>query len=236
MKPETIVSLGESARKSLPAGLWWKVRCIGTMLITPIRFSLRTAHWKSSLLARAVDASGNPMPWYTFPMVEFLKLRNFAGKRVLEFGGGQSTLWWAQHAETVVTIEGDKGWFDEIKTRMPANVTITHVPVNRETRDVSEIAAFLQSVGHQTYDVIVVDGHLREECAELSLAYLAPGGAMIMDNSEGYGFREFTQRHGLPRVDMYGFAAGGSRQTCTSIAWRDSCFLFDAANPLPQID
>ena len=84
--------------------------------------------------------------------------------------------------------------------------------------------------------MIVVDGHLREECVRLALPRLAEGGAIVFDNSEGYGFREFTMEADLMRVDFYGFCSVGTRQSCTSLAFRKSCFLLDPANPLPQID
>jgi hypothetical protein len=40
------------------------------------------------------------------------------------------------------------------------------------------------------FDVIVVDGHLRRQLAALAFSYLAPGEALLLDNSEGYGYDE----------------------------------------------
>ncbi|MFT6408402.1 MAG: hypothetical protein ACJAQ6_001820 [Arenicella sp.] len=53
-----------------------------------------------SAVARDVSA----IPWYTYPSIDFLKFRDFSNKTVLEFGGGQSTLWRASKASSVVTL------------------------------------------------------------------------------------------------------------------------------------
>lgn len=44
---------------------------------------------------RCIDKLGNPIPWYTYPAIEYLKTIDFSRKLVFEYGGGSSTLWWA---------------------------------------------------------------------------------------------------------------------------------------------
>ena len=97
----------EALKRILPAPLWRITRACGTAVITPFRFSFRTGHWGSSLRSKAIDVSGNPLPWYTYPAIDFLAARRFDGKTVLEFGGGQSTLWWSPRTRHVTTIEAD---------------------------------------------------------------------------------------------------------------------------------
>ena len=70
-----------------------------------------------------------------------------------------------------------------------------------------------------TYDVIVIDGHLRRELTALAFSYLAPGGVMVLDNAEGYGFWEELQGRNCRRVDFYGFAPGVSKRHCTSLVF-----------------
>lgn len=41
-----------------------------------------------------VDKDGNPIPWYTYPAIEFLNSLDFSSKNVFEYGTGNSTLWW----------------------------------------------------------------------------------------------------------------------------------------------
>src|ERR1700730_8324305 len=90
-----------------PRFVWTRIRAISTALITPFVFSRSSGHFKSSLKEKAVDRHGHPLPWYTYSCIELLRHRDFAGRRILEFGSGQSTLWWASRADRVVSIEGD---------------------------------------------------------------------------------------------------------------------------------
>ena len=51
---------------------------------------------------------------------------------------------------------------------------------------------------------------IARELVALAFAHLANGGAIILDNSEGYGFFDTLQEKGWQRVDFYGFAPGVS--------------------------
>src|SRR5437588_4831670 len=91
-------------KRVMPRRLWQPIRSIATCVLTPIRFSINTGHAKSSFLMRAVDKNGEPIPSYTYPAIDFLFQRNFEDKLILEFGSGQSTLWWASRAKFVISI------------------------------------------------------------------------------------------------------------------------------------
>ena len=77
----------------LPSWIWNSFRSIGTAFLGPILFGYRTGYFLSGFKMEAVSKNGDPVPWYTYPIIDFLKYRNFDNKTVLEFGGGQSTLW-----------------------------------------------------------------------------------------------------------------------------------------------
>src|SRR6185369_14774978 len=101
-------------KRLLPASLWGPLRGLGTALLGPALFSYRSGHGRSSLRAMAVWRNGQPIPWYTYPCIELLFARAqcgaFSGRRVLEFGAGQSTLWWAGHAAEVIALEAPGPW------------------------------------------------------------------------------------------------------------------------------
>ena len=59
-----------------------------------------------------IDKEGNPIPWYTYSMIEYLKRFDFSNKSVFEWGCGNSSFFWAKRAEEVISIEDDKKWFD----------------------------------------------------------------------------------------------------------------------------
>ncbi|MDX6500285.1 MAG: hypothetical protein QOG23_3545 [Blastocatellia bacterium] len=175
-----------------------------------------------------MDRRGNPTAWYTHSAIDFLSCKDFAGRRILEFGAGQSTLWWARRAEFVLALEDNKGWFQQLKPKLSSNVKLEFV--NGQMPDIEP-----------GFDIIVVDGLHRVTCAELSTKLMAAGGAIIVDNSDGYwgGEDSRTQpiidmfrQNGFQRVDFYGWQPGVIVPSCTSLFFKERCFLFEGSeNP-----
>jgi len=229
-----MASLINGIKSVLPARAFRPLRATGTALLTPLRFSRSTGHWRSSFANKAVDRNGEPIPWYTYSAIDFLLARDFAGKSVLEFGGGQSTLFWSARAASVLTVEEDLGWFQKLKTMVPQNVELRHVPVDRASRTLEPIGSILEARG-KVFDIIVVDGHLRRELTALAFEYLAPRGAIVLDNAEGYGFHEETKWRDCRRIDFYGFTPGVWRQHCTSLVYVGDCFMLDPTIPIVNL-
>jgi hypothetical protein len=219
-----------------PEAIWRPFRAFATAVVTPVRFSHVTGHWKSSIRTAAQAADGTPLPWYTYPAIDFLAQRDFAGKNVLEFGGGQSTLWWSVRAHSVLTIEEDPVWFARLRPRVGSNVCLHHIAVDHLTRSVDPIKEVLDANDVRSFDVIVIDGHLRRELTTLAFDYLNGWGALIFDNSEGYGFYEETRMRNCNRIDFFGFAPGVSLRHCTSLIFLNDCFLLRPDIPIPSIE
>src|SRR5262245_21397324 len=91
--------------KRLPRPIWEPVRRIAAALGMPILASYRSGNFRGTLAGKAMWSDGAPIPWYTFPCLQFLMSRNLGGIRVLEFGAGNSTLWWATKATYVHALE-----------------------------------------------------------------------------------------------------------------------------------
>jgi hypothetical protein len=210
-----------------PSWIWNPLRSILTAILTPISFSLRSGHFRSSFKRVAVSEKGDPIPWYTYPCLDFLRYRSYEGKRVLEFGGGQSTLWWARRAQHVVIFEGDKDWYDKIKGRMPANVDIFLVSMESQGQCVSEVNHILEAHNYGNFDVIIIDGLYRFQMIDTARKVMADSGAIICDDAEGYGFYEGFKDSGLNRVDFFGYAPCVVLPHCTSIFFGNRSFLFN---------
>ena len=181
---------------------------------------------------KALDKSGKALPWYTFPCIDLLTRRTFKTRRVLEFGGGQSSIWWGSQASQVISFEGNKTWFDYIKKQMPGNVDLYHVRDENATVCLQDVEAILADKGHGQFDIIIIDGLWRYELIPLCLGLLSSDGVIICDNSEGYQFREGFDNSGMQRVDFYGYASGAIMRTCTSLFFRTNSFVFDNSNRL----
>lgn len=221
----TLHDLSASLKKHRPTVAFRAIRSVGTATLTPIQFSWSSGHFRSSLLNRAVSRDGKPTPWYTYPAISFLSAKSYAGRRVLEWGAGQSTLWWASRAESVFAVESDLSWYRHLQPLVPSNVTLKFADV-----DVGDIARDL-TVSY--FDLVVVDGLDRLKCAMESIRLLSDNGAIILDNSEGYWGRDgeypildVFRASDFSRIDFYGHAPGVIKPHCTSIFFKGPCFLF----------
>lgn len=222
-------------KKILPGWIINPLRNLGTAFFGPILFARRSGYNRSALMRKAVQKDGQPLPWYTYPAIDFLKFRNYDDKRVLEFGGGQSTLWWANKAKTVVTLEGDQDWFTTIEGKMPSNVDLRYVSMETKDINVAQVRDVLESLPYSSYDVIVIDGLYRVHMIKIALQYLTEDGIIVCDNAESYDFNQGFIDSGLNRVDFFGNCPGVILPHSTSIYFSPSSFVFDTKYPIPDI-
>jgi hypothetical protein len=181
-----------------------------------------------------VDADGAPVPWYTYPAIEYLKQFDFTSKAVFEYGSGNSTLFWAARAASVTSVEDDERWYAINRHRVPANCRLVFEPDLRRYTDT--IAAHPGG-----FDIIVVDGpargRTRYKCAMRALNHLRPGGLIILDNSDWLPqSARLLRESGLIEVDMSGFVPIGGHTQTTSIFFHRSCELEprDGLQPQPS--
>lgn len=176
------------------------------------------AHLRTVLTGSAIDRAGRPLPWYTYPAIEYLEQLDFREKSVFEYGSGMSTLFWGRVAQRVVSVEDDERWFERVVRDAPANCRMI-----LET-DVSKVPGVLAETGDM-FDVIVVDGPARGgtrlKCCREAVHALRPGGLIILDNSDWLPeSAKFLRGEGLLEVDMTGFAP-----ICANV--QTTSFFFD---------
>lgn len=184
---------------------------------------LRTSGWLRSVREqRCVDEGGRPIPWMTYPALAFLEPRLSRELRIFEFGSGASTRWWATRVEKVISCEHDAGWYQQVSKDLPSNVTLLHV-------DLADGAYARTVAGYgATFDVVVIDGRDRLECARHSLGALNERGVIVWDNSDraeaDEGYALFRQ-DGFRRIDFFGMGPLNPYGWCTSIFYRsNNCF------------
>lgn len=181
---------------------------------------LREDGWFRSFREKApVDAEGNPLPWITYPAIEFLVRRVTKEMSVFEYGCGASTLWWAPRVKEVVSVEHDREWFGTVASRAPQNVDLQYIPL-------SEAGDYPRAVGgyRNRFHLVVIDGRERVSCAIQSLNALTPDGVIIWDNSDRAEYRqgyEFLFSHGFRKIEFVGYAPGCIDKTETTFFYRD---------------
>jgi hypothetical protein len=158
----------------------------------------------------AIDAEGNPIPWMTYPAIEYLNQLDLSQHRVLEWGSGNSSRYFAAKSKEVISIEHNKEWYDSLKSTLAPNQKICYTELN-------QYAAFPLELGVK-FDLIVVDGMLRKECVEQAYQLTSEGALILLDNSERYpDICSEIRRHGYFQVDFHGFGPINDYTWTTSI-------------------
>ena len=174
---------------------------------------IRSAHHK-----RAMSQHGDPLPWYTYGAIWFLSKRINPAWSVLEFGSGQSTLWWAARVKSVTAIEGNAKWYAFLRERLPANVTYKFVPLDQDGK---YCRAGLDAPA--SFDVVVIDGRDRVNCARNVLDKLRHDGVIVWDNSDREKYQDgfaFLAAHGFKRLEFHGSGPVNALPWETSIFYR----------------
>jgi hypothetical protein len=183
----------------------------------------RTGWIKSGWDGVPVDADGQALPWYTYPAIAFLEGRVRPTMNVFEYGSGQSTHWWARNAGSVNAVEDDPAWFDLISTELPPNVDLQFA----QSED--EYANSIATRGTR-FDVVVIDGSVRNLCAKSCVEYLAPDGVIVWDNSEMPAMfdegLDFLRELGFQRLDFHGLGPLNMDPWATSVLYRPSTNSF----------
>jgi predicted O-methyltransferase YrrM len=144
--------------------------------------------------------------------------------RVFEYGAGNSTLWWAERVQVLHSVESDRDWADALTGKLSPNTALRHEPL-------TEDGSYARSAASRNlqFDVIVIDGFDRNNCARRCLPALADGGVIVWDNSDwvhlfGEGL-SYLQAHGFRRLDFSGLGPLNGYGWMTSVFYRsgDNC-------------
>jgi len=175
--------------------------------------------WIRSFLENAsVDRDGNPIPWITYPALDFIEKRISREFCVFEYGCGNSTLWWASRVRKVISCEHDREWHDKIKARIPANVELIHRNLEPGGEYAKAIAGYTGA-----FDIAVIDGRDRVNCTRNALQALKPDGVIIWDNSDRAEYREgyeFLFANGFRKLGFVGIGPIANIRTETGVFYR----------------
>lgn len=118
-----------------------------------------------------------PVPYLGKAVIQRLEEIIKKDFKIIEHGSGGSTLWFAERAAYVMSIENDPRWYKELYLRVPGNVALVFnnwpgAPDNW--------------VDFKPFDLLLIDGEPVEErrdwivqCREI----VKPGGYVILDNA-----------------------------------------------------
>ena len=192
---------------------------IARALLGPVKFALGSGYFMSCIKGYAVDGAGRPIPMYTYPAVDLLIASKdyFVDKTILEFGSGQSTHWWAQHAKKVIAVEFNETFARHMVHEL-RQVPNAKIIVGEEYRRLV--------TGY--FDVVSIDGYPRIEAAKFIVGKVAADGFIIVDNSDVKSLHEICTllaEAGYYRIDFFGHSPSAYFKQCTSIFFKDAAFF-----------
>jgi precorrin-6B methylase 2 len=165
-----------------------------------------------------VGPNDEPLPWITYPAIEFLEIRLRKTLDVFEFGAGNSTLYYASRVRSVTSVEHDSDWHKIIGEAIPSNVTLMF----RELVYGGEYAKSVLGAG-RCYDIIVIDGRDRVNCVKNAVQMLKQGGVIILDDSQRPNYssaKEHLCKLGFRNIEFWGISPGYVNRMCTTIFYR----------------
>ena len=167
--------------------------CLGERILFKFQVKMRSfKHWTphyitSRLAEKYYHRSHADEPWLTPQAVRFLEGWLKPGDKMLEFGSGRSTIWFARRVNSLVSVEHDPLWYERVNASLKAQ-NLEHVIYLKKSIEGSpaEYTLVPGRFEDNSLDVILVDGRLRDECINASLPKLKPGGLLVLDNADVY--------------------------------------------------
>jgi len=130
-------------------------------------------------LARVLFGYRVALPWISYSAISAISQRLTQSCRVLEFGSGMSTIWYAERAGEVFSVESSAEWFALIGQTLSSKSNV-HVLLCEDAESYSHYC----HDDDAGFDLIVVDGIARNECVKEGLRNLRPNGVLYLDNSD----------------------------------------------------
>jgi hypothetical protein len=192
--------------------------------------SLEHAHGHAASRASQmpVDRDGNPLPWYTYPAIQYLSQLDLSDCVAFEFGSGNGSLFWASRVHSLTSVESDRQWYELVSARKLANQRVMLV------EDLGEYPTAVFDALRK-YDLIIVDGKRRRLCAHAALECLAPNGMIVLDNADWYPKTAALLRDaGLIQIDFSGYGPVNNYTWTTSLFLRPGVKLKPRSERMPE--
>jgi len=176
----------------------------------PGLFELIKQYRRWNKLKNSRDVFLYALPWIPFWVIDFLDKEMNDEMRVLEYGGGGSTLFFSSRAKELVTIEHNKEWFEGLQREMEKiskikwygcfiepedaisteNLSISNPDhyfssdKNYTNKIFKKYASAIDQYPNEYFDVVLVDGRVRPSCLNHSLNKIKKNGLLILDNAD----------------------------------------------------
>jgi hypothetical protein len=179
---------------------------------------LKDVGWFNSFAAKnAIDKNFNPIPWTTYPFIDFIQPRLNKKLDIFEYGSGNSTKYFSSRVNTVTSIEHNKEWYEQLIKTKSNNINL----ILSAKKDYVKMIDQLDKL----YHLIFVDGEDRVECIYNSVNRLTEDGVIVLDDSERKEYEpgiEFLIKNGFKNLEFWGIAPLVLFKKCTSVFYKEN--------------
>jgi predicted O-methyltransferase YrrM len=138
----------------------------------------------------------------SYRAVKFLDEKITPAWRVIEFGSGMSTLWFARRCGFLHSVEINNHWYQMLSRRLEGAKHVRY-----ELRSLDEYCD-VSDYADASVDLAFVDGAWRSRCVENVLSKIRPGGFLYLDNTDLEGDRPDGD---IPRAEGLALSACKAR-------------------------
>ena len=132
------------------------------------------------------------LPWIPYQAINELQKVLNKDKIVLEFGSGNSTIWFSKKAKAVYSVEDSEEWVDKLnKFIKKKNIKNIHCKFATD-KDYYKY----QTNSDLRFDLIIIDGSHRSLCLKEAINLVKSGGIVYIDDSD----KDSTSSSGDMRV------------------------------------
>lgn len=178
-------------------------------------------------IRRVVFKSLPFQPWISYDGQAILSKHLNAKSRVLEFGSGTSTAWYADRCGFLLSHEDSSEWFDLIGKRLGSR----HNVYRKLCLSLEDYVCVSEEHRSSPFDLIMVDGRFRDECVAVAFQLLSKSGILYLDNSDKSAGPE-SGNIPLAKSRMLDFAKSNGKRVSTITDFAPSQFFVSEATIL----
>lgn len=167
---------------------------------------------------KSIDKNGDPIPWFSYPFIDFINNRLDNDIVLFEFGSGNSTKYFSKKVKMIYSVEHNVDWYNFITQTKQINSIIFLTKSDSE----EEYLNPLQTLEKKN-NIIIVDGLHRNACLKASINKLTTDGVIILDDSERLEYRDgidYVENLGFKRLDFWGIAPTVLFKKCTTLFYK----------------
>ncbi len=131
-------------------------------------------------IRRVVFKSLPFQPWISYDGQAILSKHLNPKSRVLEFGSGTSTTWYADRCGFLLSHEDSGEWFDLIGKKLGNRQNV----LRKLCLTLDDYVRVSEDHRSLPFDLIMVDGRYRDECVAGAFQLLSATGILYLDNSD----------------------------------------------------